>query len=88
MPGVFLSGDGIEAERWMETASKNTMPAVAWTLCAVLLLGLLVQTQFYETRLTNEQELRALRHDMKTHLNALSALLTDGKTAEVAAYLE
>lgn len=71
-----------------DTADTQAQLAVQKTRLDRLDYELLVQKQFYETRLTNEQELRAIRHDMKTHLNAMSALLADGKTAEVAAYLE
>lgn len=71
-----------------DTADTQTQLAVQKSRLDRLDYELLVQKQFYETRLTNEQELRALRHDMKMHLNALSALLADGKTAEAAAYLE
>lgn len=46
-----------------------------------------VLKQFYETKLGNEEELRALRHDMKRHLLILSTLLSDSKTAEASQYL-
>lgn len=47
---------------------------------------LLVQKQFYETKLSTEEDLRSLRHDMRGHLSTLSALLAGGKTSEAAAY--
>lgn len=46
-----------------------------------------VQKQFYEAKLGNEEELQALRHDMKSHLLTLSALLGEGKTLETTQYL-
>ena len=47
-----------------------------------------VQKQTYEAKLTAEEDLRAMRHDMKGHLSALSALISEGSTGEAAAYLE
>lgn len=48
---------------------------------------LAAQKQYYEAKLTGEEELRAIRHDMKGHLATLSALLMDGKTQEAVEYL-
>ncbi|MCM1334615.1 MAG: ATP-binding protein [Bacteroides sp.] len=45
------------------------------------------QKQFYESRLTGESELRALRHDMNGHLSTLLSLLRDGKNDEAIRYL-
>lgn len=48
---------------------------------------LAVQKQFYEAKLTRENEIRALRHDMNGHLSTVSSLLADGKSEEAASYL-
>lgn len=45
------------------------------------------QKDFYEARLTHEDALRSLRHDMAGHLNTLAILLGDNKTAEAKKYL-
>lgn len=45
------------------------------------------QKRFYEEKLSSEEELRAIRHDMKGHLVTLSALLAEGNTAEAEEYL-
>lgn len=50
--------------------------------------SLSVQKQFYEAKLTDEEELRALRHDMRGHFSTLATLLADGKAAEAAGYLD
>lgn len=47
-----------------------------------------VQKQFYEAKLTSEDELRALRHDMRGHLSTLDTLLSEGNTDEAIRYLE
>ncbi|MDE7360300.1 MAG: hypothetical protein K2N38_00010 [Oscillospiraceae bacterium] len=44
------------------------------------------QKQFYEAKLTKENEIRSLRHDMDGHLSTLSSLLNDNKTEEAASY--
>ena len=41
-----------------------------------------------ELQLENQQEIRKLKHDMKTHTVTLSGLLSAGKTAEAADYLK
>lgn len=46
-----------------------------------------VQRDFYEARLQHEKETRALRHDMNGHLQTLSSLLEDHKSAEAKIYL-
>lgn len=46
-----------------------------------------VQKQFYESKLSKEEEIRSLRHDMNGHLTTLSALLKDNKPDEAASYL-
>lgn len=48
---------------------------------------LVAQRDFYEARLSHEQEIRALRHDMAGHLNTLAALLREDQTAEARKYL-
>lgn len=45
------------------------------------------QKQFYEAKLTKEEEIRSLRHDMNGHLSTLSSLLNDNKPEEAASYL-
>lgn len=49
---------------------------------------LLAQKDFYEARVSHENALRALRHDMAGHLNTLAVLLEDGKTTEAKKYLD
>ncbi len=48
---------------------------------------LLAQKDFYEARISHENALRSLRHDMAGHLNTLAVLLADDKTAEAKKYL-
>lgn len=43
---------------------------------------LLAQKDFYEAKVSHENALRALRHDMAGHLNTLAVLLEDDKTTE------
>lgn len=45
------------------------------------------QKQFYESKLTKEDEIRALRHDMNGHLSTLLSLLGDNKAEEAKSYL-
>lgn len=45
------------------------------------------QKQFYEAKLTKENEIRSLRHDMDGHLSTVSSLLNDNKPEEAASYL-
>lgn len=45
------------------------------------------QKQFYEAKLTKEDEIRSLRHDMNGHLSTLSTLLNDNKIEEAESYL-
>lgn len=49
---------------------------------------LLAQKDFYEARVSHENALRSLRHDMTGHLNTLAVLLQDDKTAEARKYLD
>ena len=49
---------------------------------------LAIQKRFYEDKLGSEEKLRALRHDMRGHLNTLSALLEADQTAEAEDYLK
>ncbi len=49
---------------------------------------LLAQKDFYEARISHENALRSLRHDMAGHLNTLAVLLADDKTAEAKKYLD
>ncbi len=49
---------------------------------------LLAQKDFYEARVSHENALRSLRHDMTGHLNTLAVLLADDKTAEAKKYLD
>lgn len=49
---------------------------------------LLAQKDFYEARVSHENALRSLRHDMAGHLNTLAVLLEDGKTTEAKKYLD
>lgn len=48
---------------------------------------LAAQKQFYEAKLTTENEIRSLKHDMNGHLSTLSSLLNDNKFEEAASYL-
>lgn len=48
---------------------------------------LAVQKQFYETKLSKEEEIRSLRHDMNGHLSTLLALLDENRPDEAASYL-
>lgn len=47
-----------------------------------------VQKEFYETRLSHENEIRSLRHDMAGHLNTLAALFEEDKLSEAKNYLD
>lgn len=49
---------------------------------------LLAQKDFYEAKVSHENALRALRHDMAGHLNTLAILLGDNKTTEAKKYLD
>lgn len=49
---------------------------------------LLAQKDFYEAKVSHENALRALRHDMAGHLNTLAVLLRDDKTTEAKKYLD
>ncbi len=46
------------------------------------------QKHSLELQLENQQQIRKLKHDMKTHTVTLSGLLTAGKTQEAAGYLK
>lgn len=46
------------------------------------------QKHSLELQLENQQQIRKLKHDMKTHTVALSGLLAAGKTEEVVSYLK
>lgn len=70
------------------TAQIQTTLAVQQEQAHRLDYELSVQKQFYEARLTGEEELRAIRHDMKSHLATLSALLSDSRVPEAVQYLE
>ena len=48
---------------------------------------LAIQKQFYESKLSKEEEIRSLRHDMNGHLSTLLALLDENKSDEAASYL-
>lgn len=48
----------------------------------------MAQKDFYEARVSHENALRSLRHDMAGHLNTLAVLLEDGKTTEAKKYLD
>lgn len=50
-------------------------------------MQLAAQQQFYEARLSQEEEVRSLRHDMDGHLRTLQALLGDGRHEEAKDYL-
>lgn len=50
--------------------------------------SLKTQKQFYEAKLSSENEIRSLRHDMNGHLKTLQALLDSNKTEEAKKYLE
>lgn len=45
------------------------------------------QKLFYESKLTKENEIRALRHDMDGHLSTIMSLLCDNKQDEAKSYL-
>lgn len=49
---------------------------------------LMAQKEFYEAKISHENALRALRHDMAGHLNTLAVLLRDDKTTEAKKYLD
>lgn len=49
---------------------------------------LLAQKNYYDAKLSHEEEIRSLRHDMDGHLNTLSSLLSDNKLAEAKNYLD
>lgn len=51
-------------------------------------LQLAAQKQFYEAQLAQENEIRALRHDMAGHLQTLNSLLEDGWVDEAKQYLD
>ncbi len=50
--------------------------------------SLSAQKHSLELQLESQQQIRKLRHDMKTHTVTLSGLLAAGKTEEAAAYLK
>lgn len=50
-------------------------------------LQLAAQKQYYEAQLKNQDELRRLRHDFRTHTRVLAGLLAQEKTREAAEYL-
>lgn len=54
---------------------------------ALLDYELSIQKQTYESRLNSDEEIRALRHDMKGHLSTLTSLLSEGNTPDALAYL-
>lgn len=49
---------------------------------------LLAQKDFYEAKVSHENTLRSLRHDMAGHLSTLATLLEDNKTTEARKYLD
>lgn len=49
---------------------------------------LTMQKDFYEAKQLHEQEIHALRHDMRGHLATLSALLDSGDSPSAKAYLD
>ncbi len=70
------------------TAQVHTELALQTERSKQLDLQLSVQKDFYDARLSQEKEIRSLRHDMKGHLNTLSTLLNDDKVAEAKNYLD
>lgn len=69
------------------TADTQTQLALQIERLARLDYELVIQKQIYEAKLTGEQEVRALRHDMKGHLTTLSTLLSDGNSEKAVSYL-
>lgn len=69
------------------TADTQTALAVHAQRLEQLDHDMAVQKQFYADKLSSEEELHALRHDMQGHLSTLSALLADGKATEATRYL-
>lgn len=69
------------------TADTQTELAVQTERLARLDYELAIQKEIYEAKLANEEELRALRHDIKGHLFTLSELLSDNKAEEAATYV-
>lgn len=69
------------------TAQIQTYLAVQNERVEQLDRDLAAQKQFYESKLTKEDEIRSLRHDMNGHLSTLLSLLADGRTDEAASYL-
>lgn len=69
------------------TADTQTELAVQTERLARLDYELFMQKEIYEAKLANEEELRALRHDIKGHLFTLSELLSDNKIKESASYI-
>lgn len=51
-------------------------------------IRLLAQRDFYAAKLTSENEIRSLRHDMDGHIKTLQALLGDSKTEEAKKYID
>lgn len=62
--------------------------AVQTELAHLLDSSLKTQKQFYEAKLSSENEIRSLRHDMNGHLKTLQALLDSNKTEEAKNYLQ
>lgn len=73
---VIRSMAGLQAELTLQTRQA-----------ALLDYELSIQKQAYEARLNNDEEIRALRHDMKGHLSTLTSLLSEGNTGDALAYL-
>lgn len=51
-------------------------------------LQLAAQKQYYEAQLENQEAMRQLRHDFRTHVRVLSGLLAQQKVHEAADYLQ
>lgn len=49
---------------------------------------LAVQKEFYDARLSHEEEIRSLKHDMDGHLSTLAMLLSEDNPAEAKHYLD
>ena len=52
-----------------------------------LLQQMVLQKEYMESAITDDQELRRFRHDYKNHMMVVNALLESGKTEEARSYL-
>lgn len=71
-----------------QTTNTQVALAIEKEHSAMLDIELSLQKQVYEAKLTNEEELRALRHDMKSHLTTLAELIAQGYIDKASEYLE